>query len=217
MAIAHIENDRSLVRRDGGWHDGSDYVAERDRKVGGGEMTRPTLKAIRIVTIAVTLLAVAPLGMYEIDRSEPLVYRAAWYESIPIEGQKAGSVITEAAPGQQVVLALKIEWPRTNCSTELQRNFIGSDGAIYKVPFAAGESSRLGPPPAQFLATDRTFVSRRRVTLPAELPDGVATHSPNAWERCTSPAEKWGDWLTEVWPIFVGPKGAEAQITIRRQ
>lgn len=216
MAIAHTETDGRLVRRNRRWRADSDYAGERDHKVGGGEMKRPTLKALRIATVAATLIAVVPFGMYEIDRSEPLVYREAWYEAVPAEGQKVGSVITEAAPGQQVVLALKIEWPRTNCSTELQRSFIGSDKAIYKVPLAAGEPSRLGPPPAQFLAADRTFVSRRRVTLPAELPGGVATHSPSAWVRCTSPAVKWGDYLTELWPIFVGPKGADAQIMIRR-
>lgn len=175
-----------------------------------------TLTRAFIAAMSVAALMSAPVMWYEIDRTPPLIYRDAWYEAVPAQGEKIAQRITEATPGQEVVLALKIEWPRLNCSTELERRFIGSDDAIYKVPRAANEPARLGPPPARLLAPDRTFVSRRRVVLPEELPEGAATHSPDAWERCTSPAEKWGDWLTELWPIFVGPRGAEARITIKR-
>lgn len=173
----------------------------------------------RRVYLAIGLIAAilsGPLLWYEIDMSAPLIYRDAWYEAVPAAGEKIGQRITEAQPGTDVILALKIEWPRLNCSTEIERRFIGSDNAIYKVPRAADEPARLGPPPAFLKQPDGTYLSRRRVRLPAELPDGVATHSPDVWERCTSPALKWGDHLSEVWPIYVGPKGAEATILIKR-
>lgn len=171
----------------------------------------------RIYTFIGILAAIlsAPVMWYQIDRSPPLIYRGGWFEAVPVNG-KTGERIMVAAPGQEVILALNIEWPRLNCSTELERRFIGSDGAIYKVSRAENEPQRLGPPPARILSADRTLVSRRRVVLPAELPDGIATHSPDVWERCAAPAEKWGDWLTEVWPIFIGPAGADIQIRIQK-
>lgn len=169
-----------------------------------------------LITALLTIGCAGPFLWYEIDRNDPLIYEAAWFETVPTTPGAPGVVITEAAPQQKVVLVLKIKWPRTNCSTELQRNFIGSDGAIYKVPLAEGEPARLGPPPASRLAPDSTIVSRRTIVLP-DLPTGIATHSANVWERCTSPAEKWGDYLSEAWPIFIGPKGADAKILITRE
>lgn len=174
-----------------------------------------TPRSVYILIGIIAAILSAPVTWYEVDRSQPLVYRGGWFEALPANG-KVGERIATAAPGQEVILALNIEWPRLNCSTELERRFVGSDGAVYKVPRAENEPTRLGPPPAKILSADRTLVSRRRVVLPAELPEGTATHSPDIWMRCTSPAEKWGDWLTELFPIFIGPSGADIQITIRK-
>jgi len=158
-----------------------------------------------LAMMAVTAALSAPVLWYEIDRSPPLEYLAASFD------------VAEAAPGQKVKLTLKIKWPRTNCSTELERTFIGADNHVYKILDAEGHSTvRLGPPPPSILGQDNVAISTREVTLPADLPDGVATHSPNVWMRCASPALKWGDFLSELWPIFVGPKGAEAKIVIKR-
>lgn len=174
-------------------------------------MTR--LKIIGM-TVALTAAVAAPAAWWEIDRSPPLEYVGGWFEQADAP---PGTIIERAAPGQTVVLALKIKWPRTNCSTELERRFIGSNGEIYKVPRAPDEPVHLGPPPAKILQPDTSLISRRKVVIPHNLPEGIATHSPNAWERCTSPAEKWGDYLTDIWPIFVGPKGAEIPIEIKRR
>lgn len=168
-----------------------------------------------LIPVLATFAAVFVFGWYEIDRSAPLAYQDAWYEALPADSVKVGERITSARAGQTVILALKIKWPRTNCSTELQRTFVsgtGKDQVIYKV----GENARFGPPPVSMLDADMANISRRKVVIPDELPPGIARHSPNAWMRCTSPAQKWGDYLTDVWPIFVGPTGADAQIEIRR-
>lgn len=158
-----------------------------------------------LVGIAAALVS-APVMWHEIDRSPPLEYVAAYFDR------------AEARPGETVRLTLKIRWPRTNCSTELERTFISSaDNGIHKILDSEGRSTiRLGPPPPQILDANGIATSTREVTLPRDLPDGIATHSPNAWERCTSPAVKWGDYLTEMWPIFVGPQGAGATIMIRK-
>lgn len=182
----------------------------------GREVVTPRFRMWLAIAAALTFAAVFPAAWYEIDRSDPFVYQAAWFEDLPVAGEKTGRVITQAAPGQTVILALKLKWPRLNCSTELERTFIANDKTIYKVPRGPDEPARLGPPPAQFLDPDGALVSRRRVTLPAELPEGTATHSPNVWERCTSPAQKLGDYLTEWFPIYIGPKGADAKILIKR-
>lgn len=145
----------------------------------------------------------APALWYEIDRSPPLEYLDAYFD------------VPRAAPGQRVKLTLKIKWPRQNCSTELERTFIGSDGHIYKIVTPDGYSTvRLGPPPAKILDEDSVAISTRDVVIPEGMPEGIAIHSPNAWERCTSPALKWGDYISEIWPIFIGPRGAEAKIMI---
>lgn len=175
-------------------------------------MIAPAFRSVLLTVVALTALASIPFAWYQIDRGPSLVYQGGWYEALPSEGAKVGERITSAKPGQTVVLALHIKWPRTNCSTELQRTFIGSDGVVYKV----GEAVRLGPPPVSILDADMTNISRRQVVIPKELPNGTATHSPNAWIRCTSPAQKIGDHLSEVWPIFIGPKGADIPIRIDR-
>lgn len=154
----------------------------------------------------IAALLSAPVMWYQIDRSRPLEYVEAYFDR------------AEARPGETVRLTLKIRWPRTNCSTELERTFISSaDNGIHKILDAEGHSTvRHGPPPRQILDPNGIATSTREVILPRDLPDGLATHSPNAWMRCTSPAVKWGDYLTELWPIFVGPQGAGATIMIRR-
>jgi hypothetical protein len=179
-------------------------------------MVTPRFRKWLAIAAALTAVAAFPVAWYEIDRADPFVYQAAWFESLPAPGEKIGHIITEAAPGETVILALKLKWLRPNCATELERTFIGSDKVVYKVPRAEGEPARLGPPPAQFLDQDGMLISRRRVVLPPELPEGTATHSPNVWERCTSPAQKLGDYLTEWFPIYIGPKGADAKILIKR-
>lgn len=215
MAFVYHSDSRHFSNRDTGRARERYHGAQRNPE--GLEMSAAPTKRVAVLSIIATLAIGVPYGLSTIDRSPPLVYQGGWYESIPAAGEKAGTRITEARPGDTVVLALKIQWPRTNCSTELERRFIAGDPpAVYKVPLAAGEPARLGPPPKSILAPDGTLVSRRRVTLPSELPEGTATHSPDIWQRCTAPAEKWGDYLTEIWPIFIGPKGADATINIRR-
>lgn len=168
-------------------------------------MTAPRPAYVVTATAIVTAVVGGLFGWYEIDRSAPFSYQAAYFDR------------EEAKAGETVNLTLRIRWPRTNCSTELERTFIGSDGKIYKVLDAQGRSTvKLGPPPGQILDANKIAASTREVRLPAGLPPGIAIHSPNAWERCTSPAKTWGDYLTDLWPIFVGPKGADATIRIVR-
>lgn len=179
-------------------------------------MSTPRQWVVVLISFLVTMAVAGSFAWYTIDRSAPLIYLDAWFEALPAPGETSAARIEAARPGETVVLALKIKWQRTNCSTELERRFIGSDGSVHKVARLPSDPARLGPPPKQFLSADGSIVSRRRVVLPDDLPDGQATHSPNAWERCIFPAEKWGDYLTDIWPIFVGPKGADAKIMIRR-
>lgn len=179
-------------------------------------MSEPLTRRVVWITMVLAALPIVPIAWYQVDRSDPLVYQGGWFEEVPTVKGEHGRVIEEAAPGAQVVLVLKIRWPRTNCSTEIQRAFVGSDKVVYKVPRAANEPARLGPPPKAALASDGTVFSRRTVTLPADLPDGWATHSPTVWERCTSPALKWGDYLTDIWPISIGPENADIRIRIAR-
>lgn len=147
----------------------------------------------------------APVLWFEIDRSPPLEYVDAYFDR------------AEAKPGETVRLTLKIRWPRKNCSTELERRFIGSDNGIYKLLDKDGHSTvHLGPPPPQILDANNIATSTREVTLPLGLPEGIATHSPGAWEVCTSPMVRWGDALTAIWPIYVGPSGAGAKILIKK-
>jgi hypothetical protein len=163
-------------------------------------------RTITVVAISflLTLIIAGSVLWYEIDRSPPFSYLESHFDR------------DEAQAGETINLTLRIRWARTNCSTTLERTIIGSDGRIYKILDAEGHSTvTLGPPPARILDRDNIAVSTRPVTLPANLPAGVAIHSPNVWERCTSPAVRWGDYLTDIWPIFVGPKGAEAKITIK--
>lgn len=199
MALLDHPMDFGFHRRDhrrGLWSHHSDQGNRKDERMA---MTR-----IIALTVLFTASISAPIIWFEIDRSPPLEYQAAYFD------------VPEAKPGQKVKLTLKIRWPRTNCSTDLERTFIGWDGTIHKIVDAEGHSTvRLGPPPPAILV-DGVATSTREVTLPDDLPDGVATHSPNAWLRCTSPAKKWGDYLTDIWPVFVGPAGAEAKIIIRR-
>lgn len=162
------------------------------------------MKIYSFIGVAAAFLS-APVLWYQIDRTPPLEYIDAYFDR------------PEAKAGEKVKLTLKIKWPRTNCSTELERRFIGSDGSIHKILDKEGHSTiKLGPPPPQILDGNNVATSTREVILPEGLPEGITTHSPDAWERCTSPANKWGDWLTEIWPIFVGPKGAEAKIMIKK-
>lgn len=168
-------------------------------------MKIPCVRTLILISLLATLAVAGSLAWYEIDRSAPFRYEAAFFDR------------AEAAPGETVNLTLRLRWPRRNCSTRLERTFIGSDKQVYKTYTADGKTTvQLGPPPAQAFGPDNIVVSTRPVTLPAEIPQGVAIHSPNVWMRCTSPAHKWGDYLTELWPIFIGPKGAQAKITIKR-
>lgn len=154
-----------------------------------------------------------PVLWHEIDLSPPLQYVEGHYEKA--DGAP-GQIITEAKPGDKVALVLTIKWLRPNCSSEVERRFIGSDGVLYKVPRLPEEPTELGPPPSNKLAPDGTLVSRRNVILPLDLPDGITAHSPTTTHRCDWPAIKWGDYITRVFPIRMGPAGAEIPINIKR-
>lgn len=158
--------------------------------------------------IIVGAILAIPFYFHQIDRSPPLEYLEARFDR------------AEARAGDRVNLILKIRWPRTNCSTELVRTFVSTnergEKSLHKTYTDDGKNSVvLGPPPLSSIEPDGTTLSTRPVTLPADLPPGVAVHSPHTWHRCTFPAKKLGDYLTELWPIFVGPKGAEARIMIK--
>lgn len=161
---------------------------------------------LRWFILAGALLAI-PIGFWQIDRSKPLEYLEARFDR------------AEARAGDTVNLTLKIRWPRTNCSTELIRTFVSTnhkgEKTLHKTYTENGRHSViLGPPPKSVLING-VATSTRPVVLPSDLPPGETVHSPHTWHRCTFPVQKLGDYLTELWPIFVGPKGADARIMIK--
>lgn len=166
--------------------------------------------------IAIALVAALASGPYlwhEIDRSSPLEYIEAHFEKADVA---PGQVITEAKPGEIVSLVLDIKWSRMNCSSEIERRFIDSDGVLHKVPRLSGEPQELGPPPANKLKPDGTIVSRRNILIPLDMPDGMATHDVITMHRCDWPAQTIGDYISRLWPITLGTKGAQAKIYIRK-